>query len=101
MRVGEILSTVDGRLATAVAVRCIRRKSAGCAIRDPGGAEMASYTRLIHNAVHAVRETFQSRLAGGLQSSRNFILPEESDQVTGNSEFELITWLVLLDPSAH
>ena len=60
------------------------------------GADMRSYTRLIERAVESITSSFQQRLATGLQNSRQFVLPTDAEQPKANSEFELITWLVLL-----
>lgn len=62
------------------------------------GSAMQSYDRLLGSAVEAIAGTFQKRLATGLQASRAFVLPEMADQVLPTSEFELVTWLVVLAP---
>lgn len=66
------------------------------------GSEMQGQSRLIAAAVESITSTFQQRLAQGLQASRQFILPVADEQPTTNdTEFELVTWLVLHeDPSA-
>lgn len=63
------------------------------------GGDMAEYTRQIGRAVESITSTFQQRLAAGLQHGRQFVLPEVADQPQADSEFELVTWLVLLDAS--
>ena len=40
---------------------------------------------------------FQRKLADGLQSGRRFVLPNLAEQVSPDSEFELVTWLVVLE----
>lgn len=61
------------------------------------GAKMDDYDRLLRSAVDSIANTFQKRAAGGLQRGRDFVLPKASDQVAPNSDFELLTWLVILD----
>ncbi len=46
----------------------------------------------------SITATFQQSLADGLQGSRQFVLPTESEQPQLDSAFELVTWLVLLAP---
>lgn len=62
------------------------------------GRDMQAPTRLLRAAVDSITDTFQKKLAAGIQSSRQFVLPTEEDQVRPDSEFELVTWLVILKP---
>lgn len=64
------------------------------------GADMRTYTRLIEQAVASITDTFQERIAHGLQGDRSFVLPVESEQPRPDSDFELVTWLVILDGPA-
>lgn len=60
------------------------------------GADMSIQSRLIRAAVQSITATFQQKLAAGLQASRQFVLPVAGDQPAGDeTEFELVTWLVL------
>ena len=61
------------------------------------GSDMRAYSKLIARAVTSITDTFQQRLATGLQGNRSFVLPTESEQPQPDSAFELVTWLVLLD----
>jgi hypothetical protein len=63
------------------------------------GADMRTYSRLLANSVASITAMFQKRLAGGLQHSRQFILPTIDEQPQPDSDFELVTWLVLLAPA--
>lgn len=62
------------------------------------GADMRTYNRLLANSVDSITATFQKRLAGGLQHSRQFVLPTVEEQPQPDSDLELVTWLVLLAP---
>ena len=62
------------------------------------GNDMQSYSRLLKTSVESITSTFQKKLADGLKSSRQFVLPTEDEQVLPDSEFELLTWLVILKP---
>jgi SNF2 family DNA or RNA helicase len=62
------------------------------------GADMRAYSALIHAGVESITATFQQKLAAGLQHSRGFILPTAAEQPQPESEFDLITWLILLAP---
>ena len=50
---------------------------------------------IMGQAINAVVRTFQKRTASGLQSGRNFVIPDRQEQATDGSDFELITWLVI------
>ncbi len=62
------------------------------------GGDMRTYTHLIAQAVESITATYQVRLASGLQGNRAFILPTANEQPQPESEFELVTWLVVLAP---
>jgi hypothetical protein len=55
--------------------------------RQPNGARFAS-----------IVSTFRKRLAGALQSGRSFVIPDQKDQASGTTDFELVTWLVIKKP---
>jgi SNF2 family DNA or RNA helicase len=65
--------------------------------RTEQGNDMRLYSGLLASVVDSTAATFQSRLASGLQNSRSFVLPTTDEQPKPNSEFELITWLVVVD----
>lgn len=60
-----------------------------------GGADMSTYSNLLAKAVQAVVRTLVQRNASGLQSAREFILPDQERQASESVDFELITWLVI------
>jgi len=68
--------------------------------RTDQGRDMRHYSDLLTRVAESVAGTFQTRLASGLQSSRSFVLPEADAQPKSTSEFELVTWLVILDEAA-
>ena len=51
--------------------------------------------RLLTRAVASIARTFQKRTAAGLQSARDFVIPDKASQASDTSDFELITWLVI------
>ncbi len=59
------------------------------------GADMRTYSALLDNAVESIVATFRRRIAAGLQSGRDFIIPDRGAQANDNSDFELVTWLVI------
>jgi hypothetical protein len=59
---------------------------------------MSLYNKLLQAAVNSVARTFQKRVAAGLQSGRDFIIPNQAEQAREASDFELITWLVIKAP---
>ena len=56
---------------------------------------MDKYSDLLVKAINAIVRTFQKRTAAGLQSGRDFVIPDKQEQATDASDFELITWLVI------
>jgi hypothetical protein len=61
------------------------------------GRSMGLYSDLLAASVEAVTADFQRKLADGLQSGRHFVIPNLAEQVSPDSEFELVTWLVILE----
>jgi SNF2 family DNA or RNA helicase len=59
------------------------------------GADMSLYNKLLAAAVDSIAKTFQKRVAAGLQTSRDFIIPNQQEQARETTDFELITWLVI------
>ena len=59
------------------------------------GAKMDKYSNLLGKGINAIVRTFRKRTAAGLQSSRDFVIPDKQEQATDASDFELITWLVI------
>lgn len=64
------------------------------------GADMSKYDLLLKKAVESIVRTFQKRTAAGVQSTRDFVIPDKQPQVSKADDFELVTWLVINDPSA-
>ncbi len=59
------------------------------------GEKMDKYSNLLAKAVASIAHTFQKRTVAGLQSGRDFVIPDKQEQATESSDFELITWLVI------
>ena len=62
------------------------------------GSDMSLYNKLLDAAVESIARTFQRRVAAGLQSSRDFVIPNQQEQARETTDFELITWLVIKAP---
>lgn len=63
------------------------------------GADMSHYDTLIHKALASIEHTFRRRAAAALLSGRGGILPTAAETPNRNQgEFELVTWLVILQP---
>ena len=62
------------------------------------GADMKLYNKLLAATVDSIAKTFQKRVAAGLQTSRDFVIPTQNDQATDTTDFDLITWLVIKAP---
>ena len=59
------------------------------------GADMNLYNKLLAAAVDSIARTFQKRVAAGLQTGRDFVIPDQHEQARETTDFELITWLVI------
>jgi ERCC4-related helicase len=59
------------------------------------GQAMQHYSTLLERAVASITATFQKRIAATLQSGRGALLPTRREQVREDTEFDLITWVVI------
>lgn len=59
------------------------------------GLDMSKYDKLLSRAVDSIVRTFQKRTAAGLQSGRDFVIPDKKQQASKADDFELVTWLVI------
>jgi hypothetical protein len=64
------------------------------------GADMSLYNKLLTAAVTSIAKTFQKRVAAGLQSGRDFVIPNQQDQAKDTTDFDLVTWLVIKSSAA-
>jgi hypothetical protein len=62
------------------------------------GTDMSKYSVLLRNAITSIVRTFRRRAVGRLLEGRAGTLLPQSQQVTESTGFELITWLVILQP---
>ena len=63
------------------------------------GADMSHYDNLIQKALSSIERTFQRKAAAGLLAGRGGVLPRASETpFADQNQFELITWLVILEP---
>ncbi len=59
------------------------------------GANMQVYSALLQKARDSIVHTFKRRAVGQLLLGRDAILPKRQEQATEETEFELVTWLVI------
>ncbi len=59
------------------------------------GRNMDRYNELLAKAIKSIADSFQKRIAAGLQSARDFVIPDQKEQAKDDNDFELITWLVI------
>lgn len=62
------------------------------------GTDMKPYDSLIVKAMKSIETTFKNRAASGLQSGRDFVIPNVKEHINETTELELITWLVIKSP---
>ncbi len=59
------------------------------------GRNMARYNKLLTDAIAHIRQSHFAVQTQGLGSGRDFVLPKASESPGDNTDFELITWLVI------
>jgi hypothetical protein len=59
------------------------------------GTDMSFYNDLLTKAVKAIEGNFRKRIATKLLEGRSAVLPGVQEQVTEQTDFDLITWLVI------
>ncbi len=64
--------------------------------KTQNGADLEFYTGLLEQAVRAVTATYKKRNLAGLTQSSTALIPKLQDQINNTTDFELITWLVIL-----
>ena len=65
--------------------------------RTADGQDMTQFTTLLRAAVDAISGAFRRRMAAQLTRSRSATLLDVSEQVDNLADFDLVTWLVVLD----
>jgi hypothetical protein len=67
--------------------------------RTKDGRDMSHYSGLLNKALASIEQTFQKRAAASLLSSRGALLPTAAEVPTSRgNDFDLVTWLVILQP---
>lgn len=70
--------------------------------RTKDGSDMSHYNGLIPKALESIKQTFTKRALGGLLSGRDGKLPGAKETPKDHADaFELVTWLVILDPKSR
>ena len=59
------------------------------------GNDMTIYEMLLEGALKSIRGEYVRRVNDQLDSSPNAVLPPANSQITEETEFELVTWLVV------
>jgi len=63
------------------------------------GRNMDVYNKLLNNSVKSISQTFIRRAAKALASGRDAVLLPEGSQIKASTDFDLISWLVIVDGS--
>lgn len=63
------------------------------------GADMTQYNDLLQKTVDSLSRTYDKRAISNLLSGRGGVLPSKPEQIRHTTDFELITWLVIKDPT--
>ena len=59
------------------------------------GSDMTIYEMLLDTALGSIREEYNRKVNDHLDASADALLPIVDNQITENTEFELVTWLVI------
>ncbi|MGY2894325.1 helicase-related protein [Deinococcus sp. UYEF24] len=84
-------------------VLCAHRDEASQTLHDffdnqtRNGEDMAEQDGLLKSALESIRQTAQRKTAQSLFSGRSAVLPSAQAAVSESTEFELITWLAILE----
>ena len=63
--------------------------------RTANGADMSQYDDLLQKTVKSIAQTYRKRAFDNLTSARGGALPLVTDQISGATDFEIVTWLVI------
>ncbi len=66
----------------------------GLGVQIPPGVPVR-YNKLLGKVVDSIARIFQKRVAAGLQSGHDFVIPDKKQQASEADDFELVTWLVI------
>ena len=59
------------------------------------GEDISKYSNLLNKAIESIIKTFKRRAIGALATDRGATIMETPNQVSKDTEFELITWLII------
>ncbi|GAP16133.1 superfamily II DNA/RNA helicase, SNF2 family [Longilinea arvoryzae] len=59
------------------------------------GSEMQVYNDLLQKGLDEISKAYRKRAIGALTAGRGGVLPSENEQVNSQTEFELVTWLII------
>ena len=65
------------------------------------GNDMTIYEMLLDTALNSIRETYNRKVNDQLDASPDALLPTADSQITKKTEFELVTWLVIVPQSSR
>jgi len=88
-------------------ILCGNREVANQSLHDffdrqtQNGEDMREQDRLLGVALESIRQTAQKKTAQSLFGGRGAVLPTQGEQVSESTEFELITWLAILETPAE
>lgn len=60
------------------------------------GMDVSHYSELLEKSVSWIEKTFKKRSVSSLFADREALITEKSKQISQNTDFELITWLVII-----
>lgn len=70
-------------------------------VSTTNGADLSKYSALLEKVTQHIASSYRKRAAQTLLSSRSAVLAPVSEQATETSEYELMTWLVILKPDGN
>ena len=67
--------------------------------RTKNGEDMTHETKLLDGALESIKRTFARRATASLFSGREGLLPKASETPSSADDMELVTWLIVANPS--
>lgn len=68
-------------------------------LKTSGGRKMAHYDKLLGAALRNISRTFSGAELAGLANGRGAVLTKKPEESVGTRDFDLVTWLVILEQS--
>ena len=66
-------------------------------IETQNGKDVSRYSDLLHKSLASIEKSFKTKVQQSLFAGRGAVVPKRAEQVSSETEFDLVTWLVIRD----